>query len=164
MIVEWVRGDITRLEVDAVVNAANRDLAGGGGVDGAIHLAAGAKDLQEACRLVAPCEVGEAKVTPGFNLPAKHIIHTVGPIWQGGTSDEERLLATCYLSSIAAAEEIGARSVAFPLISTGVYGYPLEDAVTIAVATLQSMETSVENAVLVAFDDEAEMALEGTLV
>ena len=157
-VIEAVRGDITGERVDAVVNAANAALAGGGGVDGAIHRAAGEADLQAACRGLGGCPTGEARVTPGFRLPARWIIHTVGPRWRGGGSGEADLLASCYRRSLEAADEVGARSVAFPAISTGIYGYPREEAARVAVRTLRSTPTRVELVRLVAFD-EATLAL-----
>ena len=147
-----VKADIVALEVDAIVNAANPALAGGGGVDGAIHRAAGEADLSAACAALGGCDTGDAKWTAGFALPARWIIHTVGPIWRGGTHDERELLASCYRRSIEVADELGARTLAFPAISTGVYGFPKEPAAQIAVATLRSLETRVEKVVLVAFD------------
>ena len=148
--------DITTLEVDAIVNAANSSLMGGGGVDGAIHRAAG-PELKEACRPLGGCETGDAKVTPGFALPAAWVVHTVGPVWHGGDQGEPDLLAACYRRSIEEAEAVGARTVAFPAISTGVYGYPKQAAAEVAVRTLQTIGeegTEVSDAVLVAFDAE----------
>jgi O-acetyl-ADP-ribose deacetylase (regulator of RNase III) len=153
MRIEALRGDITAQEVDAVVNAANQGLAGGGGVDGAIHRAAGRRALQEACAALGGCATGDAKATPGFDLPAKWIIHAVGPRYRDGRHGEPELLASCYRRSLEVADELGARSVAFPAISTGIYGYPPADAAEIAVTTLRSTPTKVELARLVAFDD-----------
>jgi O-acetyl-ADP-ribose deacetylase (regulator of RNase III) len=153
MRIEALRGDITAQEVDAVVNAANQGLAGGGGVDGAIHRAAGRRALQEACAALRGCATGDAKATPGFDLPAKWIIHAVGPRYRDGRHGEPELLASCYRRSLEVADELGARSVAFPAISTGIYGYPPADAAEIAVTTLRSTPTKVELARLVAFDD-----------
>ena len=152
MRLEAVKGDITAEEVDAIVNAANTSLLGGAGVDGAIHRGAG-PDLLEACRPLGGCRTGDAKATPGFRLPARWVIHTVGPVWRGGHAGEAQLLASCYRRSLEVADELGARSVAFPAISTGVYGYPAEEAATVAVDTIRSTPTSVELVTLVAFDD-----------
>ena len=151
MLLHVLRADITTLEVDAIVNAANSSLLGGGGVDGAIHRAAG-PELLAACRLLGGCETGDAKTTPGFLLPARWVIHTVGPVWRGGEHHEAALLASCYRRCLEEADRIGARSIAFPAISTGVYSYPPEAAARIAVDTLRSAETDVERAALVAFD------------
>ena len=133
--IEIVEGDITTLDVDAIVNAANKTLLGGGGVDGAIHRAAGPK-LREACSLLDGCATGEAKITPGFRLPARYVIHTVGPIWGGGERGEDRLLASCYANSLALAVGHGLSSIAFPSISTGAYGFPPPRAAHIAVTTV----------------------------
>lgn len=151
--IEAVLGDITRQEVDAIVNAANRALAGGGGVDGAIHRAAGAAQLHAACAELGGCDPGDAKVTPGFALAARYVIHTVGPVWRGGTHGEADTLASCYRRCLAVADEVGARSVAFPAISTGVYGYPPAQAARVAVETIRAADTAVELVRLVAFDD-----------
>ena len=153
MDIEAVRGDITTEEVDAVVNAANQALAGGGGVDGAIHRAAGHRELQQACQKLGGCPTGDAKATPGFRLPARWIIHAVGPRWRGGGSGEAEQLASCYRRSLEVADELGAKSVAFPAISTGIYGYPAGEAARIAVETIRSTQTRVELVKLVAFDE-----------
>jgi O-acetyl-ADP-ribose deacetylase (regulator of RNase III) len=141
--VECVEADITRETTDAIVNAANSSLLGGGGVDGAIHRAGGPAILAE-CRLLGGCETGEAKATTGGDLAAKHVIHTVGPVWHGGTRGEAELLAACHRNALAVADGLGCRSVSFPAISTGVYGYPLELAAPIAVGTVAEAETRVE--------------------
>jgi len=151
MRLEAVWGDITTEEVDSIVNAANSSLLGGGGVDGAIHRAAG-PELLDACRPLGGCPTGDARATPGFRLSARWVIHTVGPVWRGGTAGEAELLASCYRRSLEVADELGARSVAFPAISTGVYGYPAEAAATVAVDAVRSTPTSVELVRLVAFD------------
>jgi O-acetyl-ADP-ribose deacetylase (regulator of RNase III) len=151
--IEPVLGDITSEQVDAVVNAANRQLKGGGGVDGAIHRKAGAAQLHAACAQLGGCEPGEAKATPGFDLPARWIIHTVGPVWAGGERGEPETLASCYRRSLEVADGLGAESVAFPAISTGVYGYPPELAAEVAVSTISSTPmSSVKLVRLVAFD------------
>ena len=152
MRIEAVQGDITRQEVDVVVNAANQSLGGGGGVDGAIHRAAGASELHDACAGLGGCPTGDAKATPGFQLPARWIVHAVGPRYRDGRHGEPELLASCYRRALEVADELGARSVAFPAISTGIYGYPAGEAASIAVRTLQSVDTGVELARLVAFD------------
>ena len=138
MAIEVVVGDITRLALDAIVNAANSSLAGGGGVDGAIHAAAGPQ-LREACRPLAPCPTGEARITPGFRLKARHVIHAVGPVWHGGGNSGPKLLASAYRSSLAVAGKHNLSSIAFPAISTGIYGYPFEQ------ATQTAVEATAEN-------------------
>lgn len=152
MRIEAAKGDITKEHVDAIVNAANTSLLGGGGVDGAIHRAAGPELLAE-CRTLGGCATGDAKATKGYRLPAKWVIHTVGPVWRGGSHGEAELLASCYRRSLEVADELGARSVAFPAISTGAYGYPPEQAAEIAVRTVRETPTSVELVRFVAFDD-----------
>ena len=152
--IQVIEGDITRLEVDAVVNAANTTLLGGGGVDGAIHRAAGPQLLAE-CRTLGGCPTGQAKITAGYNLPAKHVIHTVGPVWHGGTHGEDELLASCYRTSLALAEEHGCRTVAFPSISTGAYGFPIDRASRIAlreIAAFLAKSRIVERVTVVCFD------------
>ena len=151
-LLEAVQSDITTERVDAVVNAANRGLLGGGGVDGAIHRAAGAERLQAACRAIGECPPGQAVVTDGFDLPARFIIHTVGPVWHGGTAGEPETLAACYRNVLAVADDVGARSVAFPAISTGIYGYPSGQAAEVAVTTIRAADTDVTLIRFVAFD------------
>jgi O-acetyl-ADP-ribose deacetylase len=150
--VQLVRGDITVQEVDAIVNAANSSLLGGGGVDGAIHRAAGPELVQE-CRLLGGCDVGQAKSTAGYRLEARWIIHTVGPMWRGGAHGEVELLASCYRASLTVADMLGAHSVAFPAISTGIFGYPIADAAKVAVDTVRSATTSVSLVRFVCFDE-----------
>jgi O-acetyl-ADP-ribose deacetylase len=155
-VIEVVMGDIIEQRVDAVVTAANESLLGGGGVDGAIHRAAGPR-LAQAGGAIGPCQPGNAMATPAFNLdpPIRHVIHTVGPIWRGGGHGEADILASCYRRSLQVADQLGARSIAFPAIATGIYGFPAEQAARIAVATLRSTPTNVELIRLVAFNDEA---------
>jgi O-acetyl-ADP-ribose deacetylase len=142
MLIRPLRGDITTLAVDAIVNAANSSLLGGGGVDGAIHRAAG-PDLVNECRLLGGCDTGEAKATKGHRLPARYVIHTVGPVWQDGSQGEDELLAACYRNSVRVADQLMLNSVAFPAISTGIFAFPRERAARIAVETLK--HTSVDN-------------------
>ena len=162
MRLEVICGDITAEAVDAIVNAANSSLLGGGGVDGAIHRAAG-PELLEACRPLGGCATGDAKATPGFRLPARWVIHTVGPVWRGGSAGEAELLASCYRRSLEVAAELGARSIAFPAISTGVYGYPQEEAAGIAVTTIRTTPTPADLVRLVAFDRRTAQLYEALL-
>jgi len=168
---EVVQGDLTRLVVDAIVNAANEAMLGGGGVDGAIHRAAGS-ELVEDCRRVPQvrpgvrCPTGEARITPGFRLPARYVIHTVGPVWRGGSSAEKELLTSCYRRSLDVADTLGATSIAFPAISTGVYGYPLDEAAAIAVREVRaslSKDVGIERVVFCAFGDDVARALRAAL-
>ncbi len=160
MIRVW-QGDITTLSVDAIVNAANSSLLGGGGVDGAIHRAAGPGLLGE-CRTIGGCPTGEARITAGHDLPARHVIHTVGPVWRGGEQDEDALLAAAYQSSLALAQTRGLTSIAFPAISTGIYGFPAERAARIAVQTIRAHGDGLD-VILVAFDAASARILTGAL-
>jgi O-acetyl-ADP-ribose deacetylase (regulator of RNase III) len=163
--IEIHKGDITKLNVDAIVNAANTSLLGGGGVDGAIHRAAG-PELLEYNRKLGGCPTGEAKISPGFNLPAKHVISTVGPVWSGGNRNEDELLANCYKNSLAVAVENNIRTIAFPSISTGVYHFPVERASKIAVKEVKGFlekNPTIEKVIFVCFDDRAYDVYKGIL-
>ena len=160
--IEVIEGDITELAVDAIVNAANTSLLGGGGVDGAIHDAAGPELLEE-CRTLGGCPVGEARITRGYELPARHVIHTVGPVWRGGRQGEDDDLANCYGNSLALAARHGLRTVAFPAISTGAYGFPADRAAKIAVREVRDFlqrEARIDKVIFVCFDARARRAYE----
>lgn len=163
--IKLVKGDITTLSVDAIVNAANSSLLGGGGVDGAIHRAAGPELLAE-CQSLGGCSTGQAKITRGYRLPAKYVIHTVGPVWQGGARNEQKLLASCYLSSLELAREHQAKTIAFPAISCGIYGYPVEQAALIAVKETTGFlerHAELETVFFVCFDDVTYQAYQHAL-
>jgi O-acetyl-ADP-ribose deacetylase (regulator of RNase III) len=162
VVIRAVQADITRLEVDAIVNAAHPTLRAGGGVSGAIHRAAG-PGLEAESLTLGGCDTGDAKATGGHDLPARWVIHTVGPVWHGGDQGEPDLLASCYRQSLAVAADVGARSVAFPAISTGIFGYPPDPAARIAVDTVRSSEADVDEVLLVAFDDETHQRYEKLL-
>jgi O-acetyl-ADP-ribose deacetylase (regulator of RNase III) len=158
--IEVIQGDITRLDVDVIVNAANESLVGGGGVDGAIHRAAG-PELLEACRRLHGCPTGEARITPGFRLKACWVVHTPGPVWRGGALGEPQLLESCYRNSFRLALEKGAKSIAFPCISTGVYGYPKREAARIALSIMQERTASFTTIIACCFSaDDAALYLE----
>jgi O-acetyl-ADP-ribose deacetylase (regulator of RNase III) len=160
--IQVIQGDITKQKVDAIVNAANSSLMRGGGVDGAIHRAAG-PDLLAECRLLGGCETGDAKATSGHNLPARYVIHTVGPVWQGGDSNEDQLLASCYRRSLEVATQLDVRSIAFPAISTGIYGFPKQRAAEIAVNEAAACMGQIETLLFVCFDAETADIYRGLL-
>jgi O-acetyl-ADP-ribose deacetylase (regulator of RNase III) len=163
--IEIHKGDITKLKADAIVNAANTTLLGGGGVDGAIHRAAGPMLLEE-CKTLGGCPTGEAKITKGYNLPAKYVIHTVGPVWRGGNNNEDNLLTNCYRNSLLLAVENNIKTIAFPAISTGVYGFPIEKASEIAVSVVIEFlkgSNKIEKVIFVCFDEKTYMTYKNLL-
>lgn len=163
--IEVIQGDITKSEVDAIVNAANCSLLGGGGVDGAIHMAAG-RELLEECRTLNGCATGEAKITKGYRLPAKHVIHTPGPRWSGGKRNEPELLASCYRNCLKRASENGCKTVDFPSISTGIYGFPLSQAAPIAIQTIAAYlagHPEIERVRMVCFDSRTKQYYDDAL-
>jgi O-acetyl-ADP-ribose deacetylase (regulator of RNase III) len=160
--IEVFEGDITKLQVDAIVNAANSSLLGGGGVDGAIHRAAG-PDLVAECRLLGGCKTGDAKATRGYKLPAAHVIHTVGPVWRGGNAGEDDMLASCYRRSLEVADQLHVKSLAFPAISTGIYRFPPQRAAEIAVTEIRHHTGEIERVVFACFDAETANIYRGLL-
>jgi O-acetyl-ADP-ribose deacetylase (regulator of RNase III) len=158
-----ILGDITKLEVDAIVNAANTSLLGGGGVDGAIHRAAGPELLEE-CRALGGCPTGEARITGGYRLPARHVIHTAGPVWRGGDRGEAELLAACYRNSLILARDHGIATIAFPSISTGVYGFPIDRAARIAVTTVRQQWSSVFEQIIFCCFSESDLRVYQSLL
>ncbi len=161
--IEVFTGDITKLHVDAIVNAANSSLLGGGGVDGAIHRAAG-PDLVAEYRLLGGCKTGDAKATKGYKLPAKHVIHTVGPVWRGGNAGEDELLASCYRRSLEVADQLDIKSIAFPAISTGIYRFPPQRAAEIAVSEIRCYTGGIERLVFACFDGQTADIYRGLLM